>query len=285
MVRVHNTRSLQYAQTVTHPIMTEPLAPDATFERTTATAALGTSNYCRYDGHFLRRPLDMTPPSRSTIRVHDAFRTFVLDPQFPCIGAKVAARHNTYRFGLYGQLGSSDASVAVGRDLARFVCDPEASGPYSTFVASFNGPYAVEEQQFEKLLWMTLQRLNDLDQASWSAAVSADPSDPAFSFSFAGTAFFIVGLHARSSRFARRFSWPTVVFNPHEQFERLKREDKYQRFQQVIRRAELHLQGELNPMLADFGDTSAARQYSGRRVDHNWQCPFGAHQIRTNPTE
>ena len=108
-------------------------------------------------------------------------------------------------------------------------------------------------------------------------AVSDDPSDPAFAFSFAGTAFFIVGLHAASSRAARRFAWPTLVFNPHRQFDRLRESQRFSRFQHVIREAERNLQGSINPMLADFGDRSEASQYSGRRVAPDWKCPFSPH--------
>jgi FPC/CPF motif-containing protein YcgG len=34
------------------------------------------------------------------------------------------------------------------------------------------------------------------------------------------------------------------------------------------------LAGSRNPMLARHGETSEARQYSGRQVDETWQCPF-----------
>mgnify|MGYP003291388053 CR=1 FL=1 len=59
---------------------------------------------------------------------------------------------------------------------------------------------------------------------------------------------------------------------------------RYERFQHVIREAERALQGDINPMLADFGEQSEAPQYSGREVGRDWRCPFhanrenGAHQ-------
>ena len=34
------------------------------------------------------------------------------------------------------------------------------------------------------------------------------------------------------------------------------------------------LQGTVNPVLAAFGQASEARQYSGRKVDSRWRCPF-----------
>jgi FPC/CPF motif-containing protein YcgG len=127
-------------------------------------------------------------------------------------------------------------------------------------------------------LWATLQHLHDADteRHALASGVSDDPTNPHFSFSFAATAFFVVGLHAASSRASRRFAWPTLVFNPHDQFERLRADGQYARFQQVIRNAERELQGNVNPMLDDFGRRSEARQYSGRAVGNDWQCPFRA---------
>jgi FPC/CPF motif-containing protein YcgG len=34
------------------------------------------------------------------------------------------------------------------------------------------------------------------------------------------------------------------------------------------------VQGTLNPNLADFGERSESRQYSGREVEEGWRCPF-----------
>ena len=34
------------------------------------------------------------------------------------------------------------------------------------------------------------------------------------------------------------------------------------------------LMGLVNPMLAEHGSLSAARQYSGRAVGEDWRCPF-----------
>ena len=106
--------------------------------------------------------------------------------------------------------------------------------------------------------------------------MSQDAEDTQFAFRFAEMAFFVVGLHPASSRFARRFAWPTLVFNAHHQFERLRSEGGYERMQEVIRARERKLQGSLNPNLGDFGVRSEARQYSGRPAQEGWRCPFHA---------
>lgn len=240
------------------------------------------SNYCVPDGAVLRRP-DAAPASSLTTLVHEGVRALVLSRQYSCVGASSALRQNAYRFALYPPLCSPDVALALAFDLWTFVHDaPSIDSAFTTFIASFEGPVVADEAAFERLLWLTLQQLHDVDAVhhAWDHSVSADAGSHQFSFSFARTAFFIVGLHAAASRAARRFAWPTLVFNPHQQFQQLKASGHYARFQQVIRAGERSLQGDVNPMLADFGDRSEAAQYSGRHVEPDWQCPFRPHPQR-----
>lgn len=244
-----------------------------------STAAIAHSNYAAFVEGRVVRPSGQ-PATPLTAFVHDELRALVLNDHFSCLGAKAALRQGTYRFGLYDVLGSEEVAAGVARDLFTFT-DEMAAGDhqFTTFLTSFSGPTSPDEESFERLLWSTLQQLHDLDTAHhrWDPSVADDPSASGFSFSFAGTSFFVVGLHAASSRAARRFAWPTLVFNPHRQFDALRASGRYERFQQVIRLAEEALQGDINPMLADHGAVSEARQYSGRAVDASWQCPFKPH--------
>ena len=208
-----------------------------------------------------------------------AFRGFVLNPDFSCVGAKSAVMHESYRLGVYDQLGGEGETAGLSRDLFTFSREVAATaddGEFRTFVAIFRGPTDLDEAAFERALWDQLRALNRLDSAfhGWDPAVSDDPANPHFGFSFAATAMFIVGLHPHSSRAARRFPWPTLVFNPHAQFENLREEGRWDRLQQVIRQREQNLQGSLNPNLADHGAATEARQYSGRAVEADWQAPF-----------
>lgn len=240
-------------------------------------AAVAHSNYCRFDGRRLVRASDGTPASEPTAFVHDGIRALMLNEHFTCVGAKSAIRQDAYRFALYPELGAHESVAGLARDLFEFAADaPAFDSEFTTFIASFRSPAAIDERTFETLLWKTLQHLHDLDvpHHAWDDAVSDEAADPRFAFSFARTAFFIVGLHAGSSRMARRYAWPTLVFNPHSQFEHLRENGRFSRFQEVIRGAERALQGDVNPMVANFGERSEAPQYSGRKVDGDWQCPF-----------
>lgn len=65
-----------------------------------------------------------------------------------------------------------------------------------------------------------------------------------------------------------------LVFNLHEQFEKLRAEGRYERMRERILDRDLAIAGSLNPMLARHGEASEARQYSGRAVEPDWGCPF-----------
>lgn len=215
--------------------------------------------------------------SVSTSNVDAAFRAFVTDRRFPCLGGASVVRRRTYRLHVYDVLGSVESAAPLACDLTAFVRDtPVDTGTPLAFIAAFPDDPPESEEAFEHRLWGQLQLLHERDDpaAGWDPTVSADPDDPRFSFSFAGHAFFVVGLHPGSSRLSRRFQWPTLVFNPHAQFERLRAEGRYARYQAVIRERDVALQGTVNPNLADFGERSAARQYSGRATEPGWTCPF-----------
>jgi hypothetical protein len=176
-------------------------------------------------------------------------------------------------------MNTVSATFGLAHDLWEYTREQATFGTnYATFIASFGGPVINDELHWEDLLWSQINNLHKLDRAhfEWDSSVNSDPENSDFSFSFAETGFFIVGLQPKSSRLARRFPWATLVFNTHAQFERLREQNKFERMQQTIRARDLNLQGSLNPNLSNFGDRSDARQYSGRAVEENWKCPFHA---------
>jgi len=210
-----------------------------------------------------------------TAKAHSAFRDLVLDPQFSCLGAKAALNEKSYGFAVFDEMGTKQATRNLCHKLFDFARSTKRkTEQYSSFVAVFRRPLQITEREFEACLWLQLRQLHRVDPSDWDASVSADPADPHFSFSFGGQAFYVVGMHGTSSRVARRFRWPTLVFNPHEQFERLRNDGNWKRMQHAIREREMALQGKINPMLSEFGEESEARQYSGREVSGEWTAPF-----------
>ena len=214
-------------------------------------------------------------------RIDEEFTTFVGADGFPCLAGKGAVHRGDYTLGVYPALGSWRAAHALADDLGAFVdrIPPNGAG-LQTFAAVFTGKAPENEFEFEQGLWRQLQRLHESDPArgQWDPSVSSDPSHAHFSFSFGRRALFVIGLHPASSRLARRFQWPTLMFNPRAQFDRLRLEGRFERMRDRVRERDVALQGSVNPNLADFGQSSEARQYSGRRTEVEWRCPFQQHQ-------
>lgn len=197
---------------------------------------------------------------------------------FPCVGAKSALAQG-------GLAIETATSILTPRDdrrihdrLVRWShrhgADTEG---FRSLAVVFAGPQGLDEEGFEAALWDRLGALLTLDRAGGhrhDPAFSADPRDPDFALSFGGRGYFAVGLHPNASRRARRAANPTIVFNLHHQFNRLRAEARYERMRAVILDRDEAFDGAPNPMIARHGETSEARQYSGRAVGEDWQCPF-----------
>lgn len=200
-------------------------------------------------------------------------QAFALSPDYPCTMAASTVRLDHLAVHTYDEFGPA-AAGALARDLAAFAAEPEPERGFRSFAAVFGGDAPPDEAAFEARLWETLAALHAHDGDAWDPAVSADPDSPAFSFSFAGRAFYVIGMHPNASRPGRRFGRPALLFNLHEQFERLRAEGRYDRVRGVVRERDRALAGTTNPMMEDFGSRSEARQYSGRAVGADWRCPF-----------
>lgn len=239
--------------------------------------SLRNSNYCL----SVERDLKITPTSperaRFTLEVFHELQQMIVDEAYSCTGAQAAFRQESYRLGVYAEMASAEATAGLAHDLFTFMEDRKRiDSDFATFIAVFDGPEGLDEEEFEGRLWRQLQALHELDMEhhEWDPDVSSDPADPDFSYSFAGSACFVVGLHPAASRPARRFAYPALVFNAHEQFEQMRESGAFARMQKVIRDREMAAAGSVNPMLDEFGQRSEARQYSGRAVDDGWKCPF-----------
>lgn len=211
-------------------------------------------------------------------KINQEFKARIDATAYPCVGAKSALHTGQYRLGTYGKMAAPDSTIQLAEDLKTYIAETlNSNSRYMTMVAAFDDEGA-SEVDFENKLWKQLQALHDLDSdASWDPSVSSDPEDPNFSFSFNGYAFFVVGLHPHASRKARQFGQPAMAFNLHHQFEKLREGGVYDKMKKVIREREIAFDGCINPMLTDHGDGLEAPQYSGRKVDSTWKCPFHHH--------
>lgn len=217
----------------------------------------------------------MTPKLQSDIS--QQYLDFLARKEFPCIGAKAALAKHEVRILTADHMACPHDDRAILEYIYSFVDDLRLHTPlYSTAAVIFVEPGDVSEADFGKLFWKRLQAISDLDAAhyAYDPRVASDPERADFSFSVKEEAFYVVGLHPMSSRKARQFSFPAMIFNPHAQFDRLKQMGKYESMKNVIRNRDLRYSGSVNPMLADFGESSEVLQYTGIKYDNDWKCPF-----------
>lgn len=210
--------------------------------------------------------------------------SFIGAAEFPCLGAKSTLNRGGLEFVVARDFASAwddlrilPALLAIAK---RYRSRPKT---FLSLVVIFESGAPDSEAEFERLLWERLASLTRKDE--WlgqpaDARVAHDPDDPHFAMSFGGEAFFVVGMHPRASRPARRFPHPAMAFNLHDQFTQLKQQGRYEKLRQTIVVRDVELAGSVNPMLAPHGAGSAARQYSGRLVDEAWRCPFSGRAVR-----
>lgn len=199
-------------------------------------------------------------------------------PGFPCVAAKSALATGNMKIEIAASIESPQDDRWIHQLLCRW---SEArlsnSQALHSFAVVFAGPRNLNEGGFEAALWDRLNGLSALDRAlgfTHDPMVSADPRDPSFAVSFGGRAYFVIGLHPNASRRARRTPSPAIVFNLHDQFAQLRKNQKYERMREVIVARDAAFDGSPNPMLARHGEVSEASQYSGRVVGQDWVCPF-----------
>jgi len=202
---------------------------------------------------------------------------FISNKNFPCTGAKTALAKNQLKSMIAGNMACPADDKKILNFLYQYIDGyRKKGGIFHSAAIIFTGPEYVCEAIFEKMLWQRLQAIANLDSVNYSydKRVSSDIDSPEFSFSLKEEAFFIIGMHPRSSRPSRRFKYPALVFNPHEQFEIMKAIGKYERMKKSVRRRDMAYSGSINPMLDDHGKKTEVLQYSGKNYGGPMQCPL-----------
>lgn len=218
----------------------------------------------------------------------NAYLSFLETKDFPCIAAKAAHEKQLIQCMVANNMACPKDDTAILQFLYDFIDAYRSSNEiYNSAAIIFTGPVINNEEMFDTLLWQRLQALEILDAENYTYdnRVEADPVSAKFSFSIKEEAFYVIGLHPASSRHARRFIHPTLVFNPHAQFEQLRASSKYEAMKNTVRKRDIAFSGSVNPMLQDFGESSEVFQYSGRNYDDKWKCPLKiTHATKHNPS-
>jgi uncharacterized protein len=176
-------------------------------------------------------------------------KTFIRAASFPCVGAKSALAKGRLQVVIARSIESAWDDLEIHRQLLAFVRAYQRDRTiFQSFAVVYEGPDHLDETAFERHLWDRIQSLSDKDD--WlgqphDVAVEADPSSPHFALSFGGEAFFMVGLHPKASRAARRFETPVMIFNARDQFEQLRAENRYEKLRSAIIERDIQLSGSI----------------------------------------
>lgn len=218
------------------------------------------------------------------------FKSFINDKDYPCVAARAAMSRANVPCFVADHIESDEQDERILQFIYDFIAHfRNANGSLYSAAVIFRHPESISEEAYENFFWERLQRLSNLDAARhpYDCHVSLDPKDRHFSFSLGEEAFFIIGLYANSPRPSRRFKYPAIIFNPHVQFDRLRKAGQYKKMKNIVRKRDQHYSGSINPMLRDFGESSEAMQYTGRQYDAGWTCPLhirhGSNQDHFSP--
>lgn len=202
---------------------------------------------------------------------------------FPCIAARSAAANDSIKCLVIEHMACPHYDYQVLDFLYRFIDEyRKTKEEFQSAAIIYKKPEINNEEFFDALLWQRLQGLSDLDSKNYpyDGRVDANPGSPHFSYSIKEDAFFIIGLNPSNARAARRFDYPTLVFNPHSQFEHLRASGKYEKMQKVVRKRDTAYSGSINPALSDFGESSEVHQYSGTPHPPEWGCPLKINHLK-----
>jgi FPC/CPF motif-containing protein YcgG len=207
--------------------------------------------------------------------IEKEFNDFIIKQKHPCLMANTVFMMHNYHLKVYDDMTSEKVVQPMLSDIENYLKNYDfESNTFESLIITFKDNSFKSEEEFEIALWNLLQKLHNKDDKNWDPEVSQNPNDPNFSFSIKGKAFYIVGMHPKSSRLSRQSPYPTLVFNLHWQFEKLREMGSYEVVKKRIRLRDKLLQGFINPVLRDFGKDSETKQYSGREVKSGWKCPF-----------
>lgn len=211
-------------------------------------------------------------------------QNLVMQPNYPCVGAVSSFLKQDYMTCEYPAFGSGESAPKLYQNLLDFKeRQLENKTPFFSFWAVYKNSDVISEVDFEKKLWDELSAVhayevqkstNENRELRWDPQFSSDPNDKKFCFCVDGYAYFVVGMHPQSSRKARQFPYPVIIFNLYAQFEDLFKKNTFDAMVKLNRDREIKFQGHVNPMVEKYGQEWESIQFSGRENGPEWKCPF-----------
>src|SRR5690606_14456261 len=181
--------------------------------------------------HFIdMKETDLSQFNKNVSFYLETFRDFILQENYPCIGAQASVNSNNFCMGVFDSMLDYSSAEGLAFGLYEYILRTKQKNThFLSYIAVFKNDSFKSELDFEDSLWLLFSKLHNVNKRyfNWSPEVSSNPEDPDFSYSFGGEAFFAVGMHPESKRLARKFPYPAIAFNLHSQFEELKSKNRF----------------------------------------------------------
>jgi FPC/CPF motif-containing protein YcgG len=190
----------------------------------------------------------------------------------PCQGARLAIARDGVYLSVVENMNSVESAFDFLTDLQEYysISDELKASEKSLAIAFYAEPVSSQED-FAARYWSFTQTLHDLDcqRNVWDPTVSSNWQEPDFELSLGGRAVFTTTLNPQNPRFARKFSYPVWIMNQLSQFNYLRQQGLFTKWQNRIRELDSKFDpsGQPNPILADHGDETSAHQLAGSKLD------------------
>ena len=226
-------------------------------------------------------------------KAYEYLKTLIGGESFACVAGQTAVRAESYILAAYPSMTDPQVAEGLCHDLMEFtreygIPDKEKGpkGQFRSFVATFEGPMPTSQMQAAEYLYTLLKNIHSVDKKyfPWAKGISADLESTDFGFSIGEAGYFIPSFHPFTSSEVRRSDMLFVVFNAHAMFDTLRKQGKFDKLKQIIRRRQAHV----HPYLGDHGTVNEWVQYALVDSDEKSQqeekalrrkvlgeCPFG----------
>ncbi|WP_369809997.1 YqcI/YcgG family protein [Gracilibacillus caseinilyticus] len=218
--------------------------------------------------------------------VLESFKQKMTDRQrpFPCIPATIGFATNQLRYGFVGDPAVDSTIRDVAALLTAYTKQSRAYGRYTSLIIFFqiseNAELSPSVENFEKIFWNHLERLNKYDEKEWPSDIPTDPHHPAWEYCFHGERYFMFcATPAHKNRMSRQFDSFMLAITPRWVLEQFNSSPKHAEKikQQIRKRIDNYDQLTIHSALNSYGesDNFEWRQYFLRDDNSSLsKCPF-----------
>ena len=208
--------------------------------------AISYSNYCTLKNTNYTSSKSLSAPmDQATKQVASKLSAFVADLKKPRQLFGINTTRRSCSFGVYPQLGSTEATAGLCRDLASFLHEhKEGESKNTTFMAVFTTPSKLSEEHFQEKVAAQIALLQKAAEPFYCTPASekARQQEEEQTVNFGGKVLKVVATHRNTSQGNLKFDYPMLAFSllpDHNAAkpEPMPTEDKAQKIQSRVQKA------------------------------------------------